>query len=67
MARTNIDLDNKLVKDGLKISGLKTKKDLVNKALDDFVRREKQKDILKLFGKLSWQGNLASLRKKRLL
>ena len=67
MARTNIDLDSALVKKGLKLSGLKTKKELVNKALEDFVRREGQKEILEYFGKLAWEGDLKSLRKTRLV
>jgi Arc/MetJ family transcription regulator len=65
MARTNIDLDSTLVKKGLKLSKLKTKKELVNKALEDFVRRESQKEILDLFGKLDWEGDLKSMRKQR--
>jgi len=65
MARTNIDLDSTLVKKGLKLSKLTTKKELVNKALEDFVRRESQKEILDLFGKLDWEGDLKSMRKRR--
>jgi Arc/MetJ family transcription regulator len=65
MARTNIELDDSLVKKGLKLTGLKTKKDLVHKALEDFVRRESQKDILNYFGKLEWEGDLNALRKRR--
>ncbi len=65
MARTNIELDDSLIKKGLKLTGLKTKKDLVHKALEDFVRRESQKDILNYFGKLDWEGDLGSLRKRR--
>ena len=47
--RTNIDLDNGLVARGLKLSGLRTKKDLVNMALQEFVRRKDQKKILEFF------------------
>ena len=65
MARTNIELDDLLVKKGLKITGFKTKKDLIHKALEDFVRRESQKDILNYFGKLDWDADLRSHRKKR--
>ena len=46
--RTNIDLDEKLVNRGLKLSGLRTKKDLVNMALREFLRRKDQKKILEL-------------------
>jgi len=46
--RTNIVLDEKLVKEGLKLTKLKTKKDLVNLALKELVARRRRKKILKL-------------------
>lgn len=63
--RTNIDLDNKLVARGLKLSGLRTKKDLVNMALQEFVRRKDQKKILELRGKIHWDGDLDAMRQSR--
>ena len=63
--RTNIDLDESLVTRGLQISGLRTKKDLVNLALREFVRKKDQKKILELRGKVEWQGNLEALRNRR--
>jgi Arc/MetJ family transcription regulator len=63
--RTNIDLDDELVAKGLKISGLKTKKDLINLALSEFVRRNDQKKILELRGKIQWVGNLEQMRQSR--
>lgn len=63
--RTNIQLDEKLVKRGMEISGIRTKKDLVNAALEEFVRRADQKAILELRGKIPWKGNLADLRSAR--
>ena len=63
--RTNIDLDEKLVNRGLKLSGLRTKKDLVNMALREFLRRKDQKKILELRGKISWKGDLDSMRRNR--
>lgn len=65
MGRTNIYLDDKLVKEGMKQSKIKTKRELVQKALEDFVRRNRQKDILKFFGKIKWEGDLAQMRAKR--
>jgi len=65
MSRTNIDLDDKLVKEGLKISDYKTKKELINHALQEFVRRLKRKNILKLMGSGCWEGNLDKMRKAR--
>jgi len=43
----------------------KTKKELVNFALREVVRREKAKGILALEGKVKWQGNLREMRKSR--
>jgi Arc/MetJ family transcription regulator len=63
--RTNIDLDDELVKRGLKLSGLRTKKELVNMALREFLRRKDQKKILELRGKIRWQGDLDAMRWNR--
>lgn len=63
--RTNIDLDEGLVSRGLHLSGLRTKKDLVNLALEEFVRRKDQKKILGLRGKIRWKGDLDLMRGSR--
>ena len=66
MKRTNIVLDESLVRQGLKVTGLKTRRALVQHALEELVRREKQTDLLALEGQVSWMGNLAELRRRRL-
>jgi Arc/MetJ family transcription regulator len=66
MIRTNIVLDSVLVRQGLKATGLKTRRALVQRALEELVRREKQTGLLDLKGKIHWEGNLTSLRGKRL-
>ena len=63
--RTNIVLDDNLVAEGLRITGLKTKKDLVNYALNSLIERKKMYDILKFRGKVEWVGNLDEMRKTR--
>ena len=65
MARTNINLDDTLISKGLKITGLRTKKDLVDLALRELLRNESQKDILSLEGAIRWEGNLDEIRKDR--
>ena len=65
MGRTNIVLDDTLVSKGLKITGLRTKKDLVDLALRELVRKEDQKSILSLEGRFRWQGDLNENRKNR--
>lgn len=63
--RTNIDLDDKLVKKGLKLTGLKTKKDLVNLALKELVeRRNRRLGLLELQGNVHWEGDLMEERKR---
>lgn len=65
MGRTNIYLDDKLVNEGVKLTGAKSKRELVDMALRDLVRRKRQKDIQKYFGKINWQGNLSQMRAGR--
>jgi Arc/MetJ family transcription regulator len=51
---TNLNLDDALLNEALKLSGKRTKRDAVNAALAEFVSRRKQRRILELFGKLEW-------------
>jgi Arc/MetJ family transcription regulator len=66
MSRTNIDLDDKLVKQGLTMTHYKTKKELVNHALEEFVRKIRRKGILRLMGSNCWEGNLSEMRRSRI-
>ena len=47
---TNLAINDELLQEALKISGLKTKKDTVNLALKEFVNKRRQMEILNLFG-----------------
>ena len=60
--RTNIEIDDKLIKEAMKISKLKSKKELVNHALEELIRLDKRKKMLSLFGKVKWEGNLDEMR-----
>jgi Arc/MetJ family transcription regulator len=51
---TNLALDPKLLDRALKISGERTKKAAVTKALEEFIARRSQKRLLDLMGKLEW-------------
>ncbi len=64
--RTNIVLNEELVDKGMTYTGIKTKKELVEYALSELVRRKEQKKILKLSGKLKWEGNLEETRRSRI-
>jgi len=60
--RTNIVIDDQLMADALKVTGLSTKKEAVEEGLKLLVRRNKQQEIRKLRGRLKWEGNLDEMR-----
>ncbi len=60
--RTNIDIDDKLMGDVLKATGLKTKKDAVELGLKTLIRLKKQQNIRAFRGKLTWAGDLDDMR-----
>ena len=62
--RTNIDLDDDLLEEARRLSGLRTKKAVVDKALATFIRCERE--ALAMFGKLDWVGDLEASREGRL-
>ena len=62
MARTVVDLDEKLLKRAMKLSGVKTKVALVNMGLKVLVEHLLQMEILKSAGKVTWEGNLDEMR-----
>lgn len=63
--RTNIDIDDELMEEAREVTGLKTKKAVVDEALRQLVRRARQREVLKLFGKLGWEGDLDAMRESR--
>jgi Arc/MetJ family transcription regulator len=65
MGRTNIDLNEKLVNEAMKLTNKKTKKEVVNFAVEELVRKLKRKKLLDLEGKIEWMGNLNEIRKSR--
>jgi len=60
--RTNIVIDDKLMSDALKATGLSTKREAVELGLKMLVRLNKQQAIRKLRGKLKWEGDLDEMR-----
>jgi Arc/MetJ family transcription regulator len=55
--RTNIVLDDSLVKEALKLTRVKTKKELVNQALKEFVENRKRLNLMDLSGKIEFAKN----------
>jgi Arc/MetJ family transcription regulator len=60
--RTNIVIDDVLMRDALKATGLKTKREAVEMGLRTLLRLRKQEDVRKFRGKLHWEGNLDEMR-----
>ena len=60
--RTNIEIDDKLMKDTLKITGLKTKREAVEEGLRTLLRLRRQAELKQLKGKFYWEGDLEEMR-----
>jgi len=65
MIRTNVVLDEKLITSALKITKIKTRRALIDYALRELLRHAKQHDLLKLRGKIHWEGSLKNSREGR--
>ncbi|WP_246628875.1 type II toxin-antitoxin system VapB family antitoxin [Algoriphagus marincola] len=62
MIRTNIEIDDKLIEEIKLHSKLKTKKNIVNKALKSYLNELKRRELASLAGKVAWEGDLESMR-----
>jgi Arc/MetJ family transcription regulator len=63
--RTNIEIDDKLMKDALKATGVKTKREAVELGLKTLVRLRAQEKVRELRGKITWEGDLDAMRTDR--
>lgn len=63
--RTNIVLDDELVARAQELSGIKTKREVVDQALRTFIRIQEQTRVRALRGKLRWEGDLDTQREGR--
>ena len=63
MKRTNLVLREDLLEEATRLSGEKTYSRVVERALEDFVRRMKARQILELRGSGFWEGDLAEMRR----
>jgi Arc/MetJ family transcription regulator len=63
--RTNIDIDDTLMAEAQRASGLATKKQTVEEALRLMIRLRRQKEVRVMRGKYRWRGNLAASRRGR--
>lgn len=60
--RTNIVIDDRLMEEALRLTGLKTKKEAVELGLRTLLRLGEQGQIRRFRGKLNWQGDLDAMR-----
>lgn len=65
--RTNIEIDDELMRQAMEATGARTKKDAVEASMRLAVRLKGQEEILKWFGKIQWDGDLAVSREGRFL
>jgi Arc/MetJ family transcription regulator len=60
--RTNIEIEDKLMRDALKYTGAQTKREVVELGLRNLVQLGKQVEARKMRGKLQWEGDLNAMR-----
>jgi Arc/MetJ family transcription regulator len=63
--RTNIVIDDTLMRDTLRATGLKTKREAVDQALRTLLNLKRQAEIRRFRGKLGWKGDLNAMRRDR--
>jgi Arc/MetJ family transcription regulator len=62
---TNIDLDEDLVEAAMRLTGERTKRGVVHRALQELVRVEQLRGLRSARGSLKWEGNLTAIREDR--
>jgi Arc/MetJ family transcription regulator len=60
--RTNIDIDDQLMQDSLRATGLTTKREVVELGLRTLLRLKQQEALRQLRGQLAWDGDLDAMR-----
>jgi Arc/MetJ family transcription regulator len=61
--RTNIEIDDKLMRRAMTAAGTTTKRETVEKGLELLIRQRRQRGILRFKGKVDWRGNIDSWRR----
>lgn len=65
MGRTNVVLDDQLVAECVKATGIKTRRALIDHALHELLRHKRQREVLALKGTVAWDGDLVAWRQAR--
>jgi Arc/MetJ family transcription regulator len=63
--RTNIDIDDDLMREALTLTGLPTKRSVVEEALRQLIALNRQQNVRRLRGRLRWEGDLDAMRRDR--
>jgi Arc/MetJ family transcription regulator len=63
--RTNIEIDDELMREAKRLTGLTTKREAVDLALRELVARHRRLGILELRGRVHWEGDLETSRHGR--
>lgn len=63
---TNLAIDDRLIQEAVRLGRHRTKKDAVNAALDEYIRRRKQQAIIGLFGTIEYRENYDYKRERNL-
>ncbi len=64
--RTNIDIDEAILKEVQRLTGARTKREAVDVALRELVSQHRRLGLLKLRGRVRWEGDLETSRSARL-
>jgi len=65
VSRTNIEIDDALIRKARQLTRLRTKRAIVDRALEVLVRTESRKGMLRYYGSGIWQGDLKAARRNR--
>jgi Arc/MetJ family transcription regulator len=65
MGRTNIVLDDRLIKEGLRRFKCRSKRELIHMALTELLKSSRRRDLLALRGQVKWEGDLDEMRRLR--
>lgn len=60
--RTNINIDDALLEKAMKMSKAKTKKEAVERGLEELIKQAAREDMRALRGKVDWEGDLDEMR-----
>ena len=65
MGRTNIVLNDRVVREGLRRFKCRSKRELVHLALTELLKSARRRDLLSLQGQVTWDGDIDDMRRSR--